>query len=62
MAKSNEKKNSSIKCDVTSCIHNNCDVNYCKLNEIKVSCNCCGDDVNNKDETICNSYKSINDN
>lgn len=52
-----KKENSSIKCDVKSCEHNNCNMNCCMLDEIKVSCCCNSEDVNNKDETICSSYK-----
>lgn len=52
-----KKENSSIKCDVKSCEHNNCNMNCCTLDEIKVSCCCNSEDVNNKDETICSSYK-----
>lgn len=59
MAKNKEKKNYSIKCDVTSCVHNNCDANYCKLDEIEVSCNCCDSEVSDKEDTICNSYECI---
>lgn len=59
MEKKKESKNSKIKCDVSSCVHNNCDVNCCKLEEIKISCCCCGDEVNDKEETICSSYENI---
>lgn len=51
------KTNPSIKCDVETCTYNDCKTKYCKLKEIKVSCNCNNNEVNNKDETICNSYK-----
>lgn len=53
-----KRKEQKIKCDVSTCVHNNCDDECCKLNEIKVSCNCHKDDVEKKDETICNNYKS----
>ena len=53
------KKNNSIKCDVETCIYNNKKENYCKLSEIKISCNCCGDEVTSKDETICGSFENI---
>ncbi len=59
MSKKKEQTNTKIKCDVSTCVHNDCNVNCCKLEEIKVSCNCCGDEVSNKDETICNSYRNI---
>lgn len=52
-----KKKDQKIKCDVKNCVHNNCDDECCKLNEIKVSCNCNQDSVHDKDETICNNYK-----
>lgn len=60
MKKENSKKNNyKIKCDVESCVHNNCKDNCCKLEEIKVSCSCCGDEVSSRDETICSSFKNI---
>lgn len=49
--------NSKIKCDVLTCLYNDCKSNHCKLDEIRVSCSCCNDDVENKDETVCNSYE-----
>lgn len=54
-----KKSNSKIKCDVTTCLHNDCKANCCKLEEIKVSCCCCGDEVSDKDETVCNSYENV---
>lgn len=58
MKKEKNSKN-NIKCDVETCIYNNCKENCCNLDSIKVSCNCCGDEVSSKDETICNNYKNI---
>lgn len=55
-----KKSNPKIKCDVLTCLYNDCSDNCCKLEEIRVSCSCCNDEVNNKDETICNSYKKSN--
>lgn len=52
------KSNKNIKCDVETCKFNNCNDNYCTLKQIEVSCNASKDKINNKDETICNSYKS----
>jgi hypothetical protein len=52
-----KKDNKVIKCDVNSCIHNN--KKSCSLNEIKVSCSCCSDDVNCKNDTVCNSFEII---
>ncbi len=50
--------NQKIKCDVTTCIHNNCDHHCCDLKEIKVSS--MGSNVENancKDETVCDSFE-----
>ena len=53
------KKQQKINCNVTSCEFNNCNKNECNLDEIKVSCDCgCNkDDITNKSETICSSFK-----
>ncbi len=59
MNKNKEKATSKIKCDVTTCANNDNNSNLCKLKEVKISCCCCGDEVSEKDETICNSYKNI---
>lgn len=52
MAKGKQK----INCNVSSCTYNDCHDN-CNLNEIKVSCDCNSDEVKNKAETICSSFK-----
>ena len=44
------KKKQTIKCDVHTCEHCNCDCNMCNLEEIEVK-------NQNKDETICSNYK-----
>ena len=33
----------TIKCDVESCKHNNCDNGCCELDEVKISCTCNND-------------------
>ena len=52
----NKTANQKIKCDVNSCTYNNTESKECGLNEIKVSCDC--NEVQNKSETICDSFKS----
>lgn len=51
-------KNENIKCDVENCIYNK-NKNYCTLDTIKISCTCCSDEVESKNETICNSFENI---
>lgn len=48
-------KNQTIKCNVSSCKHNenNC---LCSLKEIKVGCQC-GCHPTSVKETVCDSYK-----
>lgn len=48
-------KEQRIECDVTTCKHIDCGNNVCKLEKIKVSCNC--ENANSKDDTICSNYK-----
>ncbi len=55
------EKNEHIKCDVESCVHNDCEENYCCLDEIKVSCNCPKDDAKEKKETVCESFECKED-
>lgn len=52
-----KKKNASIKCDVDSCAYNDCSCGYCSLDEIKVSCNCDHDEVEEKNSTMCASFE-----
>lgn len=49
-----KKENKHIKCTVEDCEYNNCDCNYCTLDEIKV-CHCNLND--DKESTMCDSYK-----
>ncbi len=49
------KKNQTIKCNVETCRHNDCDKMVCQLDEIKVDCGC--DDPNCKADTICDSFE-----
>lgn len=58
----NKKVNTKIKCDVESCEHNNCDEGYCELDEIKVGCTCDNDECEATEETVCESFKSSDDN
>lgn len=53
-------KNQKIKCNVESCDFNDCKCNECTLKEIEVSCDCdChNNDVKEKSETICQSFKN----
>ncbi len=55
--KKDENINKSIKCDVESCQHNDCDCGCCTLDEIKVSCQCASDEAEEKDVTICDSFE-----
>ena len=50
--------NQNIKCNVTSCCHNNQNDKKCDLSEIYVSCTCNKDDCTCSKETICESFKS----
>ena len=54
-----QETNNNIKCDVKSCEYHNQDLKCCNLNEIKVSCTCNSnkDSVNDKEETICATFK-----
>ena len=47
----------TIKCDVATCKHNNCDKGCCELNEVKISSTCDGDCCKKTEETICQSFK-----
>lgn len=47
--------NKNIKCDVTSCKHNDCDNKECVLDSVCISC--VSKDVTDKCDTICDSYK-----
>ena len=51
--------NQKINCSVSSCEFNNCDCNECTLKSIEVSCDCgCqNNNVTEKSETICSSFK-----
>ena len=55
-----DKNNKSIKCDVESCKFQNNDDNYCTLEEIKVTSST-DDEEQNKEDTICDSYESIDE-
>lgn len=49
--------NQTINCDVKNCKYND-DSNYlCMLDKIDVSCTCNKNSCNDKQETICNSFK-----
>lgn len=52
-------KKQKIKCDVDSCKHQNSDDKVCELDEIKVSCTCNNDECECNDETVCESFDSI---
>ncbi len=54
-------KKQKIKCDVESCKHQNTEDEVCELNEIKVSCNCNNDECESNDETVCESFESVED-
>jgi len=58
MSKKNKKLNENIKCDVTSCNHNDNKNNYCELDSISVSCTCDADDCTTSKETVCESFES----
>lgn len=49
-----KKKEQKINCEVFDCNYCNCDDCKCELEEIKV-CNCA--DNENKEATMCDSYK-----
>ena len=53
-------KNQKIKCNVESCDYNDCKCNECTLKEIEISCDCgCNkDEIREKSETICKSFKN----
>lgn len=53
------KNENKIKCDVESCKHN-CE-KKCRLNEVKISCNCGCNECNCIDETICESFEEKED-
>ena len=50
-----DKKDQSIKCDVSGCVYNDCK-NKCVLDGIYVSCLCDKEDAS-KVETICDSFE-----
>lgn len=56
------KKNQKINCNVESCEFNDCQCHECTLKSIEVSCDCgCQkEDVTEKSETICSSFKKSN--
>ncbi len=54
-------KKSKIKCEVNSCKHQNTDKQECELDEIKVSCVCDNDDCSCTEETVCDSFDSIDE-
>ena len=58
MKKNKKTSNDSIKCNVESCKHNNCDEGTCTLEEIEISCTCDNCDCSNEDETICRSFEN----
>lgn len=49
--------NHTIKCDFENCKYNDDTKYLCKLDEIVVSCTCNKNDCNDKNETICSSFK-----
>ena len=62
MQDSNKKCNSSIKCDVESCIHQNADKGECELEQIKVTCTCDNDNCECSNDTICDSFEHEEEN
>ena len=62
MSKNNKKSNSSIKCDVASCDHNNCEEGTCQLKEVEISCSCDKDNCCDTGETICQSFETTKSN
>lgn len=50
-------KKQTIKCDVSSCKHNDDSEYLCTLKQIDVSCTCNQNNCSNKTETICNSFE-----
>jgi len=54
----NKEEHQTINCDVESCTHNDGE-NHCELNEIQVSSETTEifDDVEEKDETVCDSFE-----
>ena len=44
MGQSKKKSNSTIKCDVVTCDHNNCEEGTCRLDEVEISCSCASDE------------------
>ena len=48
----------TIKCDVETCKHNNCEKGCCELEEVKISCTCNNDECKNCEETICASFEN----
>lgn len=48
-------KKQTIKCDVHTCEHCNCDCNMCNLKEIEIQNQ--KNEATDKDETICSNYK-----
>lgn len=62
MSKGNKKSNSNIKCDVTSCDHNNCKDGTCCLEQVEISCSCNNDECADCGETICQSFETTHGN
>lgn len=62
MGKKKQKSNYSIKCDVVSCDHNNCEEGTCQLDEVCISCDCDNDKCHDVCKTICQSFKETGSN
>lgn len=62
MEKNGDKEtNSSIKCSVENCKHNNSEKGSCTLEEIEVDCTCDSCDCTETKETICKSFDCADD-
>lgn len=51
-------KKGIIKCNVATCIHNDCNNACCSLDEIKISCTCDNDCCKETGETVCESFET----
>lgn len=58
MKKHDKDSNESIKCNVESCKHNNCEEGTCALDEVEIDCTCNNCDCSKEDETICKSFEA----
>ena len=58
---SKKKSNSSIKCSVDSCKHQDSAKCECELDEIEVVCSCGEDDCTCPSDTACGSYECDDD-